>query len=120
MRRAQVSETRRGGGFGLLLAVACAVVGCSKGSEGAAPPVEPVVSLGQENVARAAPRVLQSGPGISGTLQARTVAAVRAEVGGAILDIKAEQGQGVKKGQELARIEDATLRDQLIAARTAS
>jgi RND family efflux transporter MFP subunit len=95
-------------------------VGCGKGSEGAAPPVEPVVTLGQENVARVETRELQSGPGISGTLQARTAAAVRAEVGGTILDIKAEQGQQVKKGQELARIEDATLRDQLIAARTAA
>jgi RND family efflux transporter MFP subunit len=79
-----------------------------------------VVSLGQENVARAEPRELRSGPGISGTLQARTAAAVRAEVGGTILDIRAQQGQEVKKGQELARIEDTTLRDQLIAARTAA
>lgn len=121
MRRAQVSGTTRGWTLGLLLlAAACAVAGCTKGSEGAAPPVEPVVTLGQENVARVEPRELQSGPGISGTLQARTAAAVRAEVGGTILDIKAEQGQAVKKGQELARIEDTTLRDQLIAARTAS
>jgi RND family efflux transporter MFP subunit len=82
--------------------------------------VEPVVTLGSENVARAQVRELQSGPGISGTLQARTAAAVRAEVGGTILGIQAEQGQVVKKGQELARIEDATLRDQVIAARTAA
>ncbi len=120
MRRAQTSGRTRSRWLGLLLGVACAGVGCGKGSEGAAPPVEPVVTLGQENVARVETRELQSGPGISGTLQARTAAAVRAEVGGTILDIKAEQGQQVKKGQELARIEDATLRDQLIAARTAA
>ena len=101
--------------------MACAVAGCKKDANGAAAPTEePVVTLGQENVARAEARELQSGPGISGTLQARTAAAVRAEVGGTILDIKAEQGQSVKKGQELARIEAATLRDQLIAARTAA
>nr|WP_225937667.1 efflux RND transporter periplasmic adaptor subunit [Myxococcus sp. RHSTA-1-4] len=104
------------------MAVACAAAGCDKGPEGAAArrPEAPVVTLGQENVARAELRELQSGPGISGTLQARTAAAVRAEVGGTILGIKAEQGQVVKKGQELARIEDATLRDQVIAARTAT
>lgn len=100
--------------------MACAVAGCKKDADGAAAPAEePVVTLGQENVARAEARELQSGPGISGTLQARTAAAVRAEVGGTLLDIKAEQGQSVKKGQELARIEAATLRDLLIAARTA-
>ncbi|NMO19708.1 efflux RND transporter periplasmic adaptor subunit [Pyxidicoccus fallax] len=112
----------RSRGLGLLLAVACTAAGCKKGSEdaAAAQAVEPVVSLGAENVARVEMRELQSGPGISGTLQARTAAAVRAEVGGTILGIKAEQGQEVKKGQELARIEDATLRDQLIAARTAA
>lgn len=96
------------------------MAGCKQGEGEAAPTVEPVVSLGQENVARVDTRELRSGPGISGTLQARTAAAVRAEVGGTILDIKAEQGQQVKKGQELARIEAATLRDQLIAARTAA
>jgi membrane fusion protein (multidrug efflux system) len=119
VRRAHVSGRTRGWGLGLLLGVACAVVGCKKDPDGAAAkPVEPVVTLGQENVARAEARALQSGPGISGTLQARTAAAVRAEVGGTILDIKAEQGQRVKKGEELARIEAATLRDQLLAMRT--
>ncbi|MFP2933420.1 HlyD family efflux transporter periplasmic adaptor subunit, partial [Pyxidicoccus sp. 3LG] len=111
MRRAQESGRARRRGLGaLLLGVACALAGCKK--EEAAPAVEPVVTLGQENVARAEVRELQSGPGISGTLQARTAAAVRAEVGGTILDLSAEQGQVVRKGQELARIEDATRRDQ--------
>ncbi|MFP2912752.1 efflux RND transporter periplasmic adaptor subunit [Pyxidicoccus sp. 3LFB2] len=119
MRRAQVSGATRGWRLGVLLAVGCALAGCNKGSEGAAPPAEPVVTLGQENVARAEPRELQSGPGISGTLQARKAAAVRAEVGGTILDLKAEQGQAVKKGQELARIEATSQMDQLLAARTA-
>ncbi|NVJ26669.1 efflux RND transporter periplasmic adaptor subunit [Myxococcus sp. AM011] len=108
-----------GGTWGLLLAAACVVAGCKKGSGEPAPPAEPVVNLGQENVALAEPSELRSGPGISGTLQARTAAAVRAQVGGTVLDIKAQQGQVVKKGQELARIDDATLRDQLIATRTA-
>lgn len=122
MRRAHVSRRTRGWKLALLLGVACVLStsGCRKGSDGAAAqPAEPVVTLGQENVARVEARELQSGPGISGTLQARSAAAVRAQVGGTILDIKAQQGQRVRKGQELARIEDTTLRDQLIAARTA-
>jgi RND family efflux transporter MFP subunit len=44
---------------------------------------------------------------------------MRAEVQGAVLDMVVEQGQKVKKGQLLARIEDNSVQDQLLAARTA-
>ncbi|NTX35322.1 efflux RND transporter periplasmic adaptor subunit [Myxococcus sp. CA033] len=108
-----------GGTWCLLLAAACVVAGCKKSSGEPAQPEEPTVTLGQENVALAQPSELRSGPGISGTLQARTAAAVRAQVAGTVLDIEAQQGQVVKKGQALARIDDATLRDQVIATRTA-
>ncbi|WZX20052.1 efflux RND transporter periplasmic adaptor subunit [Myxococcus stipitatus] len=119
MRRAQ--RTRRmapGGAAGLLLAVACALTGCKQGSSEAATPAEPLVALGRENVALVEQGELRSGPGISGSLQARTAASVRAQVGGTILDVQAQQGQVVRKDQALARIDDATLRDQVIAART--
>jgi RND family efflux transporter MFP subunit len=36
-----------------------------------------------------------------------------------VLEVKAEQGQPVKRGQLLARLDDVTLQDQLIAARSA-
>jgi RND family efflux transporter MFP subunit len=78
----------------------------------------PVV-LGPEDVVRVEQRELQSGPVLSGTLQARRAAAMRAEVQGAVLEMAVEQGQKVKKGQLLARIEDSSLQNQLIAARTA-
>jgi RND family efflux transporter MFP subunit len=77
-----------------------------------------VVALGPEDVTRVATRVLESGPLVSGTLEARQRATARAEVGGTVLELNVEQGQSVKKGQVLARIEDATLRDQVIAARS--
>ncbi len=119
--RRQAPGVRRGlprGWWALLLAVAAAP-GCKKG-EVEAPPPEPVVSLGPENVTRVQPRTLESGPTVSGTLQARLSATARAEVGGAILEMKAEQGEPVKKGQLLARINDAGLRDQLLAASSAA
>jgi len=102
----------------MLLAAVCGVWGCKKDAP-PAPAEAPVTMLGAENVAQVRPYELRSGPGISGTLQARTAGAVRAQVGGTVLDIKAQQGQVVKQGEELARIDDATLKDQLIAARTA-
>ncbi|WP_434346483.1 efflux RND transporter periplasmic adaptor subunit [Myxococcus virescens] len=120
MRRARIRQVFGGTSAGILMGL-CALSGCREGGEAAPAPrqEELEVTLGPENVARAEVRQLRSGPGISGNLQARTAAAVRAEVGGTILDIKAQQGQVVKKGEELARIEDVTLKDQLIAASAA-
>lgn len=117
----QIPGTRwvlsRGWGWTLLLGWVV-LAGCSSAGEEKAQ-AEPVVSLGQENVTRLQPLTLESGPLISGVLEPRSAATARAEVGGAILEMKAELGQSVKKGQLLARLDDAGLRDQLIAARSA-
>jgi RND family efflux transporter MFP subunit len=104
-------------GFLVLLGLGL-LSGCERG--GAAPPEEraPVV-LGPEDVVRVEPRELSNGPVLSGTLQARRAATMRAEVSGAVLEMAVEQGQQVKKGQLLARIEDVSLKDQHLAARTA-
>lgn len=89
------------------------------GREGTAEPaaLRPV-TLSPENVAVVAERTLRAGPGISGTLRARREASLRAEVGGAVLEVLAEAGERVKPGQVLARIDDAALRDALLAARS--
>ncbi|MCY1046580.1 efflux RND transporter periplasmic adaptor subunit [Corallococcus sp. bb12-1] len=121
MRRADSTTGRRASRAGLRLGALLGVfwlgTGCGQRSEEAAAPTTPqVVSLGPENVVRVAPRELQSGPIISGSLQARRVANVRAEVGGSILEVKADQGQTVKEGDLLARVEEGTLREQVLAA----
>ena len=105
---------------GLLVVMGVGVLsGCERG--GASPPPEAPapVALGPEDMVRVEPRELRNGPVLSGTLQARRAATMRAEVPGAVLDMVVEQGQKVKKGQLLARIEDASLRDQYLAARAA-
>jgi RND family efflux transporter MFP subunit len=94
--------------------------GCERGSSETQQSQEqaPVV-LGPDDVVRVEPRELESGPVLSGTLQARRAATMRAEVQGAVMEMLVEQGQKVKKGQLLARIEDTSVQDQLLAARTA-
>ena len=87
------------------------------GAKGAAAQREPV-TLSPENVAVVEERTLRSGPGISGTLRARREAVLRAEVGGAVLEVLAEAGERVRPGQLLARIDDAALQDALLAARS--
>jgi RND family efflux transporter MFP subunit len=118
---------RRTRPLGLGVAVAMAIagwaalaVGCG-GSDGAVaqkPPEQQPITLAPENVAVVREATLQSGPEISGTLRAKRAAAIRAEVGGAVLEVLAEAGQQVKPGQLLARIDDAALQDSLLAARS--
>lgn len=116
-----VSTGRRGAAWTVLVLLGLGVLsGCERGSPQAQQPQEqaPVV-LGPDDVVRVEPRELESGPVLSGTLQARRAATMRAEVQGAVMEMVVEQGQQVKKGQLLARIEDTSLQDQLIAARSA-
>jgi RND family efflux transporter MFP subunit len=76
-----------------------------------------VMVVGPENIAIVAAKQIRSGPAISGTLQAEEQATVRAEVGGAILQTYAEQGDQVRKGEVLARIDDTALRAAELSAR---
>jgi membrane fusion protein, multidrug efflux system len=104
-------------------AVTCAlvVVSAACGPRGETKPVaqaDQAVTLAPENVAVVEARTLASGPGVSGTLRARREAALRAQVGGAVLEVLAEAGERVKPGQLLARIDDAALQQQLAAARS--
>ncbi len=77
----------------------------------------PTMLVGPENVAVVRSQQIRSGPAISGTLQPEEQATVRAEIGGTVLQTLAEQGQRVAKGQVLARIDDATLREAELSAR---
>jgi len=116
-----MGESGRAGALLGALALAC-LVGCNGQRGDAAPPEAEAapVTLGPENVIRVEARTLQSGPAISGSLQAQQAATLRAEVAGPVLEVKAEQGQPVKRGTLLARLDDVALQDQLIAARAAA
>jgi RND family efflux transporter MFP subunit len=82
--------------------------------------VEQPVMVTPENIVIAGESRIESGPTISGTLQPRHEANVRAEVAGAVLETFAERGQAVARGAALARLDDATLRDALLSARSAA
>ncbi|MFY0526357.1 efflux RND transporter periplasmic adaptor subunit [Archangium gephyra] len=116
-----MSTGRRGAAWAVLVLLSLgALPGCNRADSQAQQPQEQAsVVLGPDDVVRVEPRELRSGPVLSGTLQARRAATMRAEVQGAVLEMVVEQGQQVKKGQLLARIEDNSLQDQLIAARGA-
>jgi len=62
-------------------------------------------TVGIENIAVVTNGVLQAGPTVSGALMPEREAVVRAQVGGSVLQTYVDQGQSVRAGQTLARIE---------------
>lgn len=102
----------------VLLAGALLAAGCGREPDAeAAAPV--AVAVGPENVVVAGLERIQTGPLLSGTLAAARAATIRAEVGGTVLQVYASEGERVRAGQPLARIEDADVRDAHVSARTA-
>ncbi len=80
---------------------------------------DPVVLIGKENIAVAKLEQLRSGPPISGSLEARTEARVRAELGGQVERTFADEGQRVRRGVLLARLNDTAVRDAHLSAKSA-
>jgi membrane fusion protein (multidrug efflux system) len=104
--------------FSIVIAVAS--VACNKGQDQApqATNEAPVIKLAPEDVVTIGRGELQTGPRISGTLQAAQRASVRAETPGAVVAIGPELGERVKNGDLLARIEAKALGDVTSSARS--
>lgn len=102
-------------------AAVLALAGCGQGGDEAdvETAATPVVSVGTENIAVVELSELRSGPAISGSLEPRQAATVRAEVSGAVRRTLAEAGQRVKRGALLATLDDAAVRDAYLSARSA-
>ncbi|RPI26889.1 MAG: efflux RND transporter periplasmic adaptor subunit [Acidobacteria bacterium] len=104
----------------LLPLVLFPLTGCqTTESAGPAAPREKSVVVGRENTTKAAVQEILTGPLISGTLKAEKEATVRAEVGGAVLQVAGEEGRPVRKGALLARIDAGALNDDVLSAESA-
>ena len=109
---------------GLLLAALTmmgplALAGCR--DEAAANAVDTPVSVtvGTENIAVVRLGRIESGPAISGSLAPEREAVLRAELGGQVMRTLVEAGQRVGAGQLLVQLDDASVRDQFLSARSA-
>lgn len=109
-------STRRA--IAVSLGAAALLAACNRGGGPPSTGTNAMV-VGPENIAIVTAKQIRSGPAISGTLQPEEQATVRAEVGGAILQTYAEQGDQVRKGEVLARIDDTALRAAELSARAA-
>ncbi|MGQ0642026.1 MAG: efflux RND transporter periplasmic adaptor subunit [Gemmatimonadaceae bacterium] len=79
----------------------------------------PVVTIGPEAIAVVEKQRIATGPAVSGTLAAEREANVRAELGGTVLSTHVDEGSRVAAGTLLARIDDRTVQDQFLSARSA-
>lgn len=112
---------RRGVGAAVLslaaLGAACSGSGAAKEADAAATTAAPpVLDIGKENTITVTTDEIVTGPSVSGTLTPKEQATVRAEVGGSVLTVTAEEGQTVRKGQLLARIEARTASEAVTSA----
>lgn len=108
---------RRAWGRAVVVAVV-ALGACRRDTEHAAA-TPAVVDVGPVSVAVARRGEIRSGPEVSGTLEARNTATVRAEVSGAVLQTYVERGQPVRRGALVARIDDTALRETLLSTQSA-
>lgn len=105
-------------GLLLLALLTPLVAGCRDDANAESVTRADTVVLGPENVTIAAVDTIRTGPTLSGELSPEQSAQVRAQVAGSVIRIFAEQGQAVRRGDVLARIDDAALREALVSARS--
>lgn len=101
-------------------AVTLALAGCGPSADAGASTVEaPPLLVAPENITVVDTVLLQEGPSISGSLEPDRAATLRAELGGAVVAVLAEEGQTVAAGTPLVRLDDATAREQHRSAESA-
>ena len=110
---------------GLAAAVVVSVftlAGCGKGASGNTPDKDkpPAVMLAPEDVLTISNNSLASGPSITGSIEPERRADLRAEVSAVVLAVLKENGDPVKRGDLLVRLDQTSIRDSLTAADASS
>jgi RND family efflux transporter MFP subunit len=118
--RTQSRLASRAVALGMLLS-AMLFAACSRDEAKTAdvPAAAPSVQIGAENVVTVKHDTIVVGPIITGELKAARDATIRAEIGGSVTQVAVEEGQPVKAGALLGRIEAQTLEDARTSAASA-
>ena len=106
----------------VFVAVAAVLAGCGKGPKGdaVAKDVKPVKLLvGPEDVLTVRSDALASGPVITGSIQPERRADLRAELSAVVLQVLKENGQPVKKGDILVKLDETSIRDSMTSSQEA-
>jgi membrane fusion protein (multidrug efflux system) len=103
-----------------LLALVLAACGKGQDSPQKGANAGPPLILAAEDVHTVANSALTSGPTITGTIQPERRADLRAEVAAVVLQVLRENGEPVRRGDLLVRLDDTAFRDSLASAESAS
>jgi membrane fusion protein, multidrug efflux system len=108
----------------LVLVLALVLTACAKGSEkpaaDAAKPAGPSLLLSAEDLATVRNGALTAGPAVTGSVQPERRADLRAEVSAVVLQVLKENGDAVRHGDLLLRLDDTAIRDALASAQAGS
>ena len=98
------------------------VAGCGEGAAGKIPEAvqQPAMLLAPEDVLTVSTNALASGPSITGSVEPERRADLRAEVSAVVLAVLKENGDPVKRGDLLVRLDQTSIRDSLTAAEASS
>ena len=103
------------------LALVAALGACGKQSAVvAALPQAPALLIAPEDVLTVQTDRLASGPLITGSVQPERKADLRAEVAAVVLQVLKENGESVKRGDVLLRLDETALRESMSAAEQAT
>jgi RND family efflux transporter MFP subunit len=106
----------------LALSLALAMSACGRGSDKPenSAAAGPSLLIAPEDVYAVSSKALASGPSITGSVQPERRAALRAEVSAVVLNVLKENGDSVRRGDLLVRLDDTAIRDALTSAQATS
>lgn len=110
--------------LGVLVMLAVLVsAGCGRGGEGgsaaakvAAAASQPTLLIAPEDLRTVAASARASGPVITGSIQPERRADLRAEISAVVLQVLKGNGESVRRGELIVRLDDASIRDNLASA----
>ena len=92
------------------------VVACGKKAPDAGAAAKTVLLVAPEDVLDVGLSAHASGPVITGSIQPERKADLRAEIGAVVLQVLKDNGEPVRKGELLVRLDDTAIRDSLNSA----
>lgn len=112
--------------FLLAVLMAAVVAGCGKGDNKPTPPAAakvaaaPTLLIAPEDLRTVGASDQAQGPVITGSIQPERRADLRAEVSAVVLQVPKENGENVRAGDLLVRLDDTSIRDSLASAEEAA
>ena len=100
----------------LFMLAACGKVAGSAGGAPAKDAPKTALLLSDEDLLKVRSNALSQGPVITGSVQPERRADLRAEVSAVVLAVLKENGEAVKRGDLLVRLDDTSIRDSLMSA----